>query len=105
MLNSFGITWFSSKKTLDLIQSNCFQLQAPYQWSSNKIENDMYLWDDIVWGGLTEWTRVNVDIDKRYMGYNENNKINGKLWFDSHPSEFSFREFINKFLINELNKL
>lgn len=103
MLNSFGISWFSSKKGLDLIQSNCFQLQHPSDWSSPELDNGMYMWDDIIWGGLTEWARDNVEIDKRYIGYNENNKINGEImWFDPHPSEFSFREFIDLFLIKKI---
>lgn len=101
MLNSFGINWFSSKKTLDLIQSNCFQLQSPSEWTSHETENNMYLWDDILWGGLSEWVRDNIVIDKRYIGKYEYD-INGNLIFDPHPSEFSFRKFIYKFLIKNI---
>lgn len=105
MLNSFGITWFSSKKRLDLIQSNCFQLQPGHKWSSKDVANGYYFWDDLNWGGLTEWSRENIDIHNRYLGYNKNNKIDGKSWFDSHPSEFTFIKFIENFLIKELDKL
>lgn len=99
-LNSFGITWFQSKEQQERIPANCFQLQPPYLWSSTQLSNGMYEWEEIKWGGMSEWCRENINIDKRYVGY----IIDGdKHRHDPHPSEFSTIEFVKNVLIPKVN--
>lgn len=107
-LNSYNIHWFHSKSKLDMIQSNCFQFQLPRLWSSTKFENGLYLWPELIWGGMSEWIRENIDIKNRYVGYNHGAP---SKHFDSHPSEYATHQFVKQFLIpkvkliNNLNEL
>lgn len=103
-LNSFGIIWFESKKQVDIISSNCFQIQPPHEWSSRDILNGHYLWAHLIWGGMSEWIRENVEINKRYKGW-VRDEIKNKSFFDPHPSEFANIKFVEDFLIKELDKL
>jgi hypothetical protein len=98
-LKSFNIIWFSSKKTLDLIESNCFQFQSPTEWSSSEKENGTYLWDSLEWGGMAEWIRENVEIENRYVGYSM-----GSNHFDVHPSRHATIRFIKEVLLKKLNE-
>lgn len=104
-LKSFGIHWFTSIKQWDIISSNCFQLQTAYKWSSlpkNLFGDNYYFWSDIVWGGMSEWVRSNVDILNRYRGWTYA-EIDRRV-FDSHPSELATMQFIKQFLLVELEK-
>ena len=61
--------------------------------------HQLYLWDDIKWGGLSEWARSNFDMDSRYVGYNEHNQPNeNELFFDPHPSKEVYELFISEVL-------
>ena len=97
-LKSFNIIWFSSKKSLDLIESNCFQFQSPTEWSSDEQENGTYLWDSLEWGGMAEWIRENVEMENRYIGYTNNSEH-----FDVHPSRHATIRFIKEVLLEKLN--
>ena len=99
-LNSYGIKWFESKSTLDMIQCNCFQIEAPQNWSSKEYPNGLYKWPDMKWGGMSEWGRENLEMKDRYVGYN-NPSMN---FLDPHPSEKCTTEFINNVLIPEIQK-
>lgn len=98
-LKSFGITWFKSSKQYDLIESNCFQFQSPTDWSSDDVGNGTYLWDNLEWGGMSEWIRENVEMEKRYIGY-----TNGSEHFDVHPSRHATIRFIKEVLLEKLNE-
>jgi len=98
-LKSFGITWFKSNKQYDLIESNCFQFQSPTEWSSDNSGNGTYLWDDLEWGGMAEWIRENVEMEKRYIGHN-----NGSEHLDTHPSRPATIRFIKEVLLKKLNE-
>lgn len=101
-LLSYEIDWFSSEEQYEIIVSNCFQLQDfPWEWSS-KSENGLYKWEKIVWGGIAEWVRSNLEIDDRYMGYNH---FAPTKHFDVHPSEYASAEFLKHFLIPKVKTL
>jgi hypothetical protein len=95
-LKSFGIHWFQSEKTTDIIQSNCFQFEDPPEWSSHELPNGQYIWSKLHWGGMAEWIRTNVEVNNRYFGYFEHE---GERYFDVHPSKFATEEFTKRFLI------
>ena len=95
-LKSYNILWFYSKKTLDCISANCFQLQNTHEWSSNKRLDGLFQWPELKWGGMAEWIRENIEIDKRYIGFV--NKY-APDFYDSHPSYYANKEFITKILI------
>jgi len=103
-LKSYGIHWLESSAQLDESTSNCFQFQMPNEWSSDEISDGLYMWDNLEWGGMSEWIRENMKISDRYIGKFWNPHEN-KEQFDPHPSEKATIEFINKFLIPKLSKL
>jgi hypothetical protein len=94
-LKSFDIEWVSSEKTIDIIQSNCFQFENPSEWSSHELPNGYYQWPKLYWGGIAEWVRSNVIMENRYVGYSIHSSITN---FDVHPSKYAMEEFIKKFL-------
>ena len=98
-LNSYGIIWFESSNCWDVIESNCMQLQAPNHWSSNE-RDGLYHWDEIKWGGLSEWGRENIEMSQRYLGriHEGNDDI------DPHPSQYTSRRFIEDVLLDLINK-
>lgn len=106
-LNSYGITWFSSKETWDRIDSNCFQFQSPSIWSSSGKKNNpnsnelYYYWDNLKWGGMSEWIRDNVEIENRYLGYHHPTNPN---FFDAHPSMYANKVFFKNQIIKKLNQ-
>jgi hypothetical protein len=103
-LKSFGITWFESKQQLDVIASNCFQFQVPAEWSSKEIFNGLHKWQELKWGGMSEWVRENVEMDKRYIGW-VTDEISNRAFIDPHPSKYANIKFIENFLLKELDKL
>jgi hypothetical protein len=100
-LRSFDITWFESSPQWDLITSNCFQFQQPNQWSSNKNENGLHYWDKMVWGGMSEWIRENVDIKDRYTYVPEHERNGGEEW-DPHPSPIGYTHFYNNVIFPKI---
>jgi hypothetical protein len=94
-LLSYDIQWFESKEQWDLIESNCFQLQEPSKWTSPKNEQNLFKWKYLKWGGMSEWIRENVSMDKRYT-ISKNNTI------DPHPSFYGLRKFYEIVVISRL---
>jgi hypothetical protein len=101
-LTEFDINWFSSEETLDIIASNCFQFETPAQWSSLKLTSGYHLWPFLKWGGLSEWVRTNIEIDKRYVGYEHHSPTKH---FDTHPSPYAIDKFIKDFLVPKIKLL
>jgi hypothetical protein len=103
-LQSFGIHWFKSKKQWDIIASNCFQFEDPYEWSSpprQLPDGEYFLWSDIEWGGMSEWIRSNIEIHDRYRGWTDDT-VAGTTYYDPHPSEYASIQFIKEFLLKTL---
>jgi hypothetical protein len=98
-LIEFDIDWFSSNETIDIIPANCFQFEDSNNWSSPKLKNGYYQWPFLKWGGMAEWIRENIEIDRRYMGYEH--KAPTKH-FDSHPSSYATDKFVNEFLLPKI---
>lgn len=102
-LKSFDIHWFKSNSQQDIIQSNCFQFESPNIWSSNESDDGLYMWPELIWGGVAEWVRENVDVENRYVGYFTHEDVS---LFDVHPSKIANVKFIENFLISEIkNKI
>lgn len=100
-LKSFGIDWFTSKQQHDKIQSNCFQFEIPQMWSSKPDEETgLFLWQNIEWGGISEWIRENVEMEDRYLGYGNDGQI-----FDVHPSKKGKEQFIKGFLLPKIDSI
>lgn len=97
-LNKLPITWFSSKKTLDLIIDNCWSLS---QRGSATSESGVYEWDDIKWGGMSEWIRDNID-DPR-LRYISTEKYNHHM--DPHPSAYAGDLFYKEVIISKIYEL
>lgn len=105
-LKSFGIHWFESTKQWDVISSNCFQFEDPYDWSSppkTVPEGEFFLWSHIHWGGMSEWIRSNVEIENRYIGWSYN-RFENKEYYDAHPSEYATIKFIKEFLLPRIQE-
>jgi hypothetical protein len=94
-LNSLDIIWFKSSPQWDLIASNCFQFQDSYQWSSPKNEQGLSFWGELQWGGMSEWIRENVKMERRYLKI-DSKYYNGDEEYDPHPSEYASRYFYQK---------
>jgi hypothetical protein len=92
-LKSYNITWFKSSRQYDLTHSNCFQFEIAEKWSSEVLDG-LYQWPELIWGGMSEWIRENVDIKDRYIGLDHLGK-----GFDPHPSEYSTHAFVKQILI------
>ena len=106
-LKSYNITWFKSSRQYDLATSNCFQFQSPEKWSSKYKGNGLYEWPELIWGGMSEWIRENVDIKDRYIGHNHEGEIREgetKPYFNSHPSEYSTNEFVKQVILPKINE-
>jgi|TARA_R110002124_G_scaffold88900_1_gene227686 hypothetical protein len=94
-LKSYNINWFKSNKQLDLPTSNCYQFQSPDKWSSAETNSDgLYQWPELIWGGMSEWIRENVNITDRYIGLDH-----GGDGFDPHPSEYATIQFVKQVII------
>lgn len=100
-LKSFDIQWFRSSPQWDIISSNCFQFQSPNIWSSNHNEEGLHFWDELIWGGMSEWVRENIEIDKRYTYMPEEQRNGGPEW-DSHPSPYAMKQFYEKVIIPQI---
>jgi len=98
-LNSYGITWFKSSECLDIIESNCVQLQTSEYWIRYRGDG-LFHWDDLTWGGWSEWVRENVEMSKRYMGriHKGDNNI------DPHPSAYASKRFIEEVVLGLINE-
>ena len=91
-LRALPIHWFESKEQEDLIQSNCWQLNHnPNEWSD--IKDGKITFPKLEWGGMSEWIRENVDINDRYIGYDNHSK---EKWFDPHPSATAGKQFFEQ---------
>lgn len=97
-LNKLSITWFSSKKTLDLIADNCWSLS---QQSSSTSEYGLYEWDDIKWGGMSEWIRDNINNPR--LRYVSTEKYNNNC--DPHPSPYAGDLFYKEVIIPKIHEL
>ena len=95
-LLSYGIQWFESKEQWDLIESNCFQFQDPTEWSSPKNEQSLFKWKYLKWGGMSEWIRENVPMEKRYIPLPLENR------YDSHPTPLATQKFYKEVVISKL---
>jgi len=99
-LNSYGLYWFWSPKMWDIIGTSCFQIHNPLDWTLiTKYDERQWLWDDITWGGMSEWVRRNVEEEKRWRGYAYNNPH-----FDEHPSDHSAIKFFMEWLYPKIEK-
>jgi len=99
-LNSYGLYWFYCPKMWDIIGTSCFQIHNPLDWTLQTKHNEKkYLWDDITWGGMSEWVRRNVEEEKRWMGHHNNNPH-----FDEHPSHHSADRFLKEWLYPKMEK-
>lgn len=92
-LKSLNITWFRSDKMWDKISSNCWQLHSPSEWSL-ELFRDLFAWEDLIWGGMSEWVRQNVPENLRY--YRVKNR------FDPHPSEIATMSFLQNVLLKTI---
>ena len=80
---------------MDLPTSNCYQFQSPDKWSSAETNSDgLYQWPELIWGGMSEWIRENVNITDRYIGLDH-----GGDGFDPHPSEYATIQFVKQVII------
>lgn len=100
-LKSFDIQWFRSSPQWDIITSNCFQFQQPNKWSSNENENGLHYWNELTWGGMSEWVRDNIDINNRYT-YIPEHQRNGGPEIDPHPSPYAMKEFYQKVIFPQI---
>jgi hypothetical protein len=97
-LSKLPITWFTSKKTLDLIIDNCWSL---IQRATTTSEYGIYEWDDIVWGGMAEWIRDNVsDPRLRYVSTEKYDNF-----MDPHPSQYAGNLFYTEVIIPRIHEL
>jgi len=100
-LKSFDIILFESSPQWDLITSNCFQFQQPNHWSSNENEDGLYYWEKLIWGGMSEWIRDNVEMENRYMYIPEHQRNGGPEW-DPHPTPHASKEFYQKVILPKI---
>lgn len=100
-LKSFDIQWFRSSPQWDSITSNCFQFQQPNQWSSNENENGLHYWSELIWGGMSEWVRENVELKDRYTIIPEHQR-NGGPEIDPHPSPYAMKRFYEEIIIPQI---
>jgi hypothetical protein len=98
-LKSYDIIWYESEPQCDLIDANCFQFETPTIWSSDINNEGLFYWDKMHWGGMAEWVRENVELEKRYVGHDL-----GSEHFDCHPSKHASIEFIKKVLLPKINE-
>lgn len=100
-LNSLGIQWFTSSAQNDLIDANCFQFELPHLWSSSENEEGLFYWDELTWGGISEWVRENIDINDRYDTMPEELRNGGPL-YDPHPSATAMRKFVEQVVLPQI---
>lgn len=100
-LKSLDIQWFRSSPQWDLISSNCFQFQQPNEWSSNENEKGLYYWDELIWGGISEWCRDNIKMEDRYTYIPEEFR-NGGPEIDPHPSPLALKDFYQQVIFPQI---
>jgi len=104
LLNELPINWFKTPVLLDVIPNTCWTYNNKnlnIKLDNPSTELDLWQWNVITWGGMSEWIRLNVDdMLKRYIAINQIDGYN-----DPHPSEYASEQFYKNIILPEISKM